>query len=158
MAIDSITLALTGMSSPVANNAVANLTATATTKLSGSNTNATRVEFDLLFALLTTASGQNALKQVISSTSDASAAPTGVYAVTFSSALFANPGLYQVRAKGIVGSGSPEVIGTFLTALSDEIKVTEAGPQTLDDVKTVVDAHTVTLADHEERLDTLEAP
>lgn len=151
MAIDAITLSLSGMSSPVANDAVATLTATAVTKLNGTDTNATRVEFELLYCPLSTAAGQGALKQVINKTQDSSASPTGTYSVTFAASLFANPGLYQVRAKGIVGAGSPEVISNFVTALSSEIKVTEASPQTLDDMK-------VTLANHEERLDALETP
>lgn len=151
MAIDEISIALSGMTSPVANDAVATLTATAVTKLAGVDTSATRAEFELLYSPLITAAGQDALKEVISKTQDTSASPTGTYAVTFASTLFANPGLYQVRAKGVVGAGSPEVISNFVTALSAEIQVTEATPQTLDDVK-------VTLADHEARLDDLEAP
>lgn len=135
MAIDAITLSISGMTSPVANNATATLTATAVTKLAGVDTDATRVEFELLYSPLTTAEGQGAIKPVILKTQDSSASPTGTYSATFAAALFANPGLYQVRAKGIVGAGSPEVISNFVTAISGEIKVTEAAPQTLDDLK-----------------------
>lgn len=152
MAIDEISISLSGMSGTVANDAVQTLTAASVTKLASSPTNATRVEFDLLRAGLDSAAGQDALKEVIASTNDSSASPTGNYSVTFDAALFATPGLYQVRAKGIVTDGAPSPkIVTMLTALSDEIRVTEAGPQTLDDVKVV-------LADHEERLDVLETP
>lgn len=152
MAIDEISISLSGMASPVANDAVATLTASSVTKLASSPTDATRVEFDLLRAGLDSAAGQDALKEVIASSADSSASPTGNYSVTFGAELFAVPGLYQVRAKGIVTDGAPSPkIVTMHTALSDEIRVTEAGPQTLDDVKVV-------LADHEERLDILETP
>lgn len=158
MAIDAVTIALSGMTSPVANNAVATLTATAVTKLAGVDTNATRVEFELLYAPLATAEGQNAVKEVVARSSDSSASPTGTYSTTFAASLFTNPGLYQVQAKAMVGSGSPEVLSNMETALSSELLVTEAGPQTLDDVKDSLADLEDTVDDHEDRITTLEGP
>ena len=157
MAIDAITAGFTGMTSPVATDAVATLTATAVTTLAGSPTDATRVEFELLYAPLTTASGQDAQKEVIARSSDVSASPTGNYSTTFAAGLFANPGLYQVQAKGVVGTGSPEVLSNMEVGRSSELLVTEAGPQTLDDVKTQLNTNTAAIADHEDRITTLEA-
>lgn len=145
MAIDSVTLSLSGMSSPVMNDRVATLTASAATFLAGVATGATRVEFDLLYSPVTTGAGQNAVKQVISTTNDTTATSTNQYSVTFAAALFANAGLYQVRAKAVVGSGSPEIISNFVTALSSEILVTEAKAQTLDDVKTQLNGPSTTV-------------
>src|SRR5271157_350983 len=143
MAIDLVTLSLSGMSSPVGDNAVAALTATALTSLAGVATDATCVEFDLLFCSLSNGLGLNSLKQVISATKQITSSPTGTFAVTFPATLCASPGLYQVRAKAIVSTGTPDVISTMLTVLSTEIKVTETIPQTLDDVKTAAAALTL---------------
>lgn len=159
MAIDAIALSLSGNSFPVTTESVTTLTAQAVTTLAGSPTNATRVEFELLHTPLTSAAGQGALKAVKASTSDDSASPTGTYSVNFAAELLQEPGLYQVRAKGIVAVTPPsgtETINTMVVAESDDLLVIEAAPQTLDDVKAVLAEHSAELADHEGRIMDLE--
>jgi hypothetical protein len=161
--LNQVDVTLSGMTSPVANDALATLTAQAVTSLSGVAANVTRVEFELLKASLVTAEGQDAQKEVVARSTDTSNAATGTYSVTFAAALFQDPGLYQVQAKGIVASGA--VITEMAVGLSSELKVTEAAPQTLDDAKTAIAALEVDMAaaqadieDHEDRIVALEGP
>lgn len=110
MAIDAITLSLSGKSFPSTKENTDDLVATAVTSLAGSPTNATDVRFELLYSPIAGLGGPGnngaGLMEVLSVIKDASASPTGTYSVTFPAALFAAPGAYRVRAKGETTGGS----------------------------------------------------
>ena len=114
MAVDSLTLSLSSLPSPLFKENKVNLVATAVTKDGVTNTNVTNVEFMLMYSPLSNGPQNNASLMIPKSIkSDSSASPTGTYSATFNASEFSEPGVYKVQAKGFVISGGAVTVQVF---------------------------------------------
>lgn len=114
MAVDSLTLSLSSLPSPLYKENTVNLVATAVTKDGVTNTNVTNVEFMLMYSPLSNGPQNNSSLMIPKSIkSDSSASPTGTYSATFNASEFSDPGVYKVQAKGFVISGGVVTVQVF---------------------------------------------
>ncbi len=102
--IDSLTLALSALPSPLTKDNKTDLTVTATTKLAGSNADADRVEFSLQFVPrvdthTTTGFNGDGLMPILADVTKTTSDSTGVFTATFTAAQMSQPGAYKILVK-----------------------------------------------------------
>jgi hypothetical protein len=118
MAIDSLSISLSSLPSPLYKSNMLSLAVSAVSQFEGSDVDVDRVVFELLYAAV---GGEGGLLIAKSQGVEDTSSSTGHYSHTFPASDFAEPGRYQVRVRGEALTGP--VVSSFALAESAQFSV-----------------------------------